>query len=92
MLASLAARGTLDRESVNAALREGGAGPLTREALSAAKASLERNRALASALGIASLPAVVLVSGDKVQALTGDLPEEEIARSVSEIRRAAQPR
>jgi len=89
---SLASAGRLDAAAVAAAVKASGAGTASAEALSSARASIEANRQLAARLGIRVLPAMAVLSGGKVQILTGNLTEADITASVKGIRQAAQTR
>jgi len=91
-LDSIAATGRIDAQAVDEAVRASGAGAIAADALASARDSLERNRQLAARIGIKTLPAVVLLAGDKVQVLTGNVSESEVLASVAAIRQAARMR
>jgi len=91
-LDSLASAGRIDAKAVEDAVRASGASTVAPEALSSARDSLERSRQLAARIGIKALPAIVLLSGDKVQVLTGNMSEAEVAGAVAAIREAARNR
>lgn len=90
--ASLAASGRLDHDSIMDAIRASGVKTVPKEALAAARESIAANREMAARLGIRSLPAMAVLSGEKVQVITGNLSEAEIAASLKQVRQAGRKR
>jgi len=80
---------SFNSEAVIAALKSANLKDLSPDRLSAARDALTRNRLLAARLGIKSLPALAVVSGDRLKILTGQLSAEEIKGAVNEVRAAS---
>lgn len=75
-------------ESRIKALAASGVG-VTNEDRSKASDTLGRSKALAEKAGVTALPAIIVVVGGKVQALTGPQTKDAILAAVSSVRKAA---
>ena len=70
-----------------------GAGfPVSGDARDGARETLLSNRTLAAKAGVDALPAIIVSSGGKVQALSGPMTGAEVEAAISRIRQAASAR